>query len=477
MRHLFLCALFLLGCSDATQITVRVFHDAVPATANLEIRSWRNPASIERRSKVGPTFPESLAIVPRAGELGTVHAEAVLTNGAQTLMVEGSATFREGENVYLDLRFVPEMNDGGIAEDAGSDGGIIAPDADGGIAEDAGITDAGSIDAGVPSSCPPLRDGDGREIDATHIAALPGAHNELLAVSGSVGGEGHRYLFRRAPSARCFELLIPSIPGDIQRHHLNRNGNSNAAITSQSGGTTRFSEIPNIATTPRHGMLSPPIHNGNSAVVGATTSSEKPHYLLVNQDIMGSPTNNLRIVARTGTSWDDVGTFFNATAIDALGSEALVFRRAEVELWDIVDWEEPVTPDTNTETVIRWTDEAPVAGALIGPGVAVLARGFADSLMMCTRTRDWDCDRIGIDGRTLTNLTRDQLDGGQGCWAVLGHASSRTLLAFHSVQGEGISAIPLPGATTETPIATLSDGVAYIDATKKVRFALRSSGE
>ncbi len=508
-------ALLLCGCSEATQITVHVEHDApLPQGTTLEVDVWREGSTMLREgSWVDPDFPATLAVVPTNGVLGVVFAEARITSEGQTRTRRSSAAFQDGTNVALHLDFDttamdggapdgdipnpdggPALPDGSIPSDDGgtpSDGGrqvdanapqtdasIATPDGgmpevdsgsptDGGTPVDGGApsTDAGttSPDAGILTPCGPLSVPAGA-LEVNAIAASPGATADLLAVATNT----QVHLFRRTPPG-CFVPAGTRRILHVRSLHLNRQSDR-AAVLATLDSHLALSPIADVdapslgnfgATNTASSSIS-----GDSAAVGLTNNSA---YLLVQNGA------NVRMFVREPPRWDLEETLNGALAFDTYEAGALILQGLTLRVVQVTD---PVFARIGSAVPIA-ARHVPVAGA-IGDGWVVVATANLGSVQHCFLGSGiggggWRCMNTPLPGGTThPSLSQRDVDGGgANAWAALGVDRDETIVAFHGLHRTATMQLPLPGATGHPSIVALSDGVAYIDDASHVRLSLR----
>lgn len=478
MRHLpFLLLLVALGCSDATQITVRVSHNAPPEDFSLRLSVWREGDTIrDDRDLLNPVLPATLAIVPKDGALGTIIAEAELTSAGETRTLRNRATFVEGENIPLLLDFSPSSS-----PDAGTDAGVATPDGgiptpDGGIpTPDGGIPtpdaappefDAGT-DAGTPSGCGPLEH-DGRVLNASRLASMRvpgpgGAPTEVLAVF-----EQHRCnatsrvptcvrLFHRTGTG-CFEDASATWETKPESLQL---------TPTPTGGLLAVNDGAAVLLRPIGFMPSGPFFQGaeDAGIRGqnAFAGISGNHFVISNQ-----PT--AIVVALRNAGWHHPGTLPTRTALDTWGNSILSTRENILE-------ELRIDPFGNTDTTLSFRPTtipgtAPDA-AVLGHNHVFAANAGASRMTHCIRDgMRWSCNTTGLPGTTHDSLSQSDIDGANNHWAMRANAGANEAV-FHGNPRDPQRLILEHASGDRPPFAVLHDGVAYIGDMGQVHIVAR----
>ncbi len=511
MRYLLFSLLFVaaLGCSDATQITVEVAHNAPPGDFTLELSVWREgDTSREHRDLLNPVLPATLAVVPKDGALGTIIAEAEMTIDGEARTLRNRATFVEGKNVILLLDFgEASLGDGGVEDDGGSpgidagspDAGTIAPDAgtidpdagtidpdagtidpDAGTTEpDAGIsgTDAGitGTDAGSPGpACPPLRH-DGDVVDAINLATAfveTADHGpvDVLAVverdscSGSPSDMTTCIrLFSRVGGA-CFATpsgVMPTSWGFKAEHIQFSAGATQPQLIADNGTIVQLHGVRISGTSPSFSGPSTTGLPGHRPFAGIAYGHR---YAVAN-----SP-GGMTAAQRHGGMWQMPRTFLDHNVRDAyLGS--ILAERDDLLLEVIVGPAEASFPSTET-AIYAGTNTA----AALGENLAFIANPGDTSVQICRKDIDagWSCFPTRLEvGAVRRPLGRWDIDGSDRHWAVRAAVPGGSAPAVIHGIPEDFVVLPMPGALPMVKFAVLHNGVAYIDADNRVRVSMR----
>lgn len=476
----FLSALLLLAvaCSDSTHIIVEVRGQSPDdPNANLLVVVKRADGSSEVMvNESAVSLPATLTVVPEDGRLGSITAEATLTSTDGVLSTSGSIDFVEGAQRTLVLN---------LGEVVAVDGSMPPmPDAE--MPTDAGMpTDAAPMDAGDPSDastmgCTELEIGAERAtaIDTVSLPAFREMTPEILAVAS---GNQVEYFMRRDG---CFGLALTWEKGSSTTH-LNLNATVGRLWVTAGGDNVLLqeielsgSEITAIAdgvpfTTDRADRP----YNASGA--GPVNSPSNGRFAIANFGA-NFAIHRLRPVAGTPPMWTTSreidGQFWDVLGSSVLLSNGSTFRYQTVTT-DINE-----TTEENVYSGGSATTQALLVGSQTNPFAVLFEPNGNEITFVQRRTSPvrWDNrtpDPLPEGRQVRNNIQRNQYQGSGNHFAILlNGVDGSTVSAVHVTNVTGVPSeaiVELPGATNNSAIASLTDGVAYIDDRGMVRLASR----
>lgn len=475
MRHaLLLLLVFAFGCSETTQITVRVNGTEVDpdSTLVLQVGRDREFAGDSETFDIAPVpFPAevSVAIVPKDDNFGPIHALATLTTPDGEQSLRGQQTFVEGENTELLLQFGPpdvpdaSLPDAGLEGDAGVD--------DGGTEMDATLPD----DAGIGSCDVIALDGDA---NALATLLIPGAPpTELLAIAeGSIVR-----LFRRSVGDECFIPLASTLSTSAPALELHLNTNPDVAtLAILTVRTAARVEIAGINLSPLvFGTLETAYPHSTPRALGGVlstvTDATSPFVLFSDAG------RTLSAYRHPEDGWTS-GRMEDRILLDLWQNSALVASAGALEFVRFKTLSEP--PErTNAYITAVTVEHGIVIGTRAEPHVVVVGRGGE----IITRRKNrpgnaltWqESSSFVLMHSPIENMPPTHIDGQGQHWAVAAFPPDAPL-AYHITEATSdnpnIQALPLSqaGESADLAIAALHDGVAYIGRNKAVYIARRA---
>lgn len=454
------------SCSEeSTAITVTVHHNGpVPEGARLVLRTSRTMGGMDLKNKTNPTFPETLVVLPAAGNTGAIEARAQLTIDDMILVDMGRAEFVDGENVGLNLYLGDSRPDAGPpGEDASTPDASTAPE-DATVPNDAGPPlvdsgapgeDAATPDAATPDAATPGCDqlhSDGMPLTATAIASVATPRQEFIATSdGSV-----IRIFRRSTATReCFResSMAMEVANAL---HLSL-GSETAMLLGTGSESWAYTLNTDGVLSSRRDVPG----SFENILGGQLPRSTGPQNFALGELHSDTGIQTAPLIRTPGGSWQTSEIIRNHEPLDTFGTRAIVQNSLSVVRWSIDVTGAPSEPPVFGREISNVLTGNVDAAAMLSPTKVVLARdSIPGSVDECDEApMSWECETLELDGAT-GSTTHLLLDGGAGHWTIVRYRGS-SVTAYHSADGtmtrHGLPAVP-------RAIASLPSGLAYINA-------------
>lgn len=453
----------LSACGDATQITVRVVTEPLPDNARLTLvidREDDGEPPLERTFR-NLRQPLTLAVVPRNGTLGPITAEARLIGGPEVLTAQGRAEFVEGQNVELLLAL------GDVRPDAGT------PPEDAAVS-DAGAPDASSVpDASFGDDCPLSTDWVSDAVSlSTSLHPMPGAPTREFAVVGD--GTTQVRLFHRHLGDRCFtEAPGLEVEEDIAFVELSGPPGRERVLV----GHTHHITVLRLMAGPSPSLaMEQRLELSGRAPVAQATLARSPSAEAIIAISEGNTTEDSWAQAWQwdGSRWTTARQYTGVFQLSGHGAAAIV-NQGNIAVW---------TPEYSAGSFhfvvseilggVSRSTQGVLGGTPTESWAAIASPGATNVSMWKSTDEGWvAAATVEFEGGGTTLLNGpQQFDASGQAWAIVTSRSGDVVAQRWQSGSTTAASFVLSGAPAETPIATTSNGVLYIDAGGTVRSSL-----